>query len=300
MARATRSDMSWLQLHLDIDRDAEQHYEQVLLDLGAVSITLSDGGGEAVLEPGVGATPLWRQVKLHALFPAEIDTDAVLLGLRADTGASLPPWRWETLEDKVWEIQWQADFKPMRCGSKLWICPSWCEPPQPDAVNLRLDPGLAFGTGTHATTFLCLQWLDSLDLAGRGLMDYGCGSGILAIAGLLLGASHATAVDNDPQALSATEDNARRNDIETGRLAIHTPTTMPADPQDYLLANILAGTLIELARPLTELVKSGGAICLSGILASQYTAVAKAYQAAFILEPPVELDGWLRLVGHKP
>lgn len=292
--------MNWLQLHLDIERDAEQRYEQALLDLGAVSVTLSDGSGEAILEPAVGATPLWREVKLRALFPANTNTDAVLLGLCADTGTSLPPWRWETLEDKAWETLWQADFKPLRCGSKLWICPSWCEPPQPDAVNLRLDPGLAFGTGTHPTTFLCLQWLDSLDLSGRGLIDYGCGSGILAIAGLLLGASHATAVDNDPQALVATEDNAHRNAIETGRLAIHSPATMPAVPQDYLVANILAGPLIELAAPLAGLVKSGGAICLSGILASQYAGVAKAYQAAFMLDPPVEQEGWLRLVGYKP
>lgn len=291
--------MSWLQLHLDIDRDAEQQLEQILLDLGAVSVTLSDASDEAILEPGVGQTPLWNQLKLSALFPSDTDTDTILLQLCAHTGASLPTWRWETLEDEAWETRWQSDFKPLQCGRRLWICPSWCEPLQPDAVNLQLDPGLAFGTGTHPTTFLCLEWLDGLALGGKALIDYGCGSGILAIASLLLGADHASAVDIDPQALSASADNARRNAIEPERLTISTPEAMSANPSDYLIANILAGPLIELAQVLGGLVKNGGAICLSGILTSQHDAVFDAYKSAFTLEPPVEQDGWLRLVGHK-
>lgn len=291
--------MSWQQLHIYIDRDTEQQFEQALLDLGAISVTLSDGSDEAILEPGVGETPLWRQLKLSALFPADIDTDTILLQLCARTGDSLPTWRWETLDDEAWTTRWQTDFKPLQCGGKLWICPSWCQPPEASAVNLQLDPGLAFGTGTHATTFLCLQWLDSLALQGKTVIDYGCGSGILAIASLLLGANHATAVDNDPQALSASADNAKRNAIEAGTLTICTPEATPASPSDYLVANILAGPLIELAGLLSDRVKSGGAICLSGILASQYEAVFEAYTPAFSLEPPVEQDGWLRLVGYK-
>jgi ribosomal protein L11 methyltransferase len=187
----------------------------------------------------------------------------------------------------------------MPCGKRLWICPTWCTPPQPDAINLILDPGLAFGTGSHATTFLCLEWLDDLDLDKRILIDYGCGSGILAIAAVLMGASRVIAIDNDPQALAATKENARRNDISPGRLLVCSPADQPPVTADYLVANILATPLIELAEHLTGSVKPGGQICLSGINEAQAGAVCQAYTQSFEFELPEHREEWVRLCATR-
>lgn len=191
------------------------------------------------------------------------------------------------------------NFHPMRFGERLWIVPSWHAAPEPDAVNLLLDPGLAFGTGTHPTTSLCLQWLDAQQLQGKTLIDFGCGSGILAIAGLLLGAEHAVGTDIDIQALEASRDNARRNQIADERFDLYLPEQMPDTPADVLVANILAGPLVSLAPRLASLVKPGGLLALSGILAEQTDEILQAYRADFELDPVADQEGWIRVSGRR-
>lgn len=290
--------MSWLQLHLQTNRDQTELLEDVLLACGAVSVTLADNADQPILEPGVGETPLWSAVKLSALFEADTDTDMVLVHLSANVDR-LPLWRWEILEDQPWERAWMENFHPVRCGERLWICPSWCEPPRPEAINLLLDPGLAFGSGSHATTFMCLQWLDGLSLEGKTVIDYGCGSGILGIAAALLGARHVIAVDNDPQALLATRENASRNGIGHDRLMVYPPDQQPAEPADYLVANILAAPLIDLAEHITESTRAGGQLCLSGIVKSQIDAVCQAYDKNFHFQILPGQDDWIRLSAAK-
>ncbi|MCY1396542.1 Ribosomal protein L11 methyltransferase [compost metagenome] len=187
----------------------------------------------------------------------------------------------------------------MRFGRRLWIVPSWHAAPEPEAVNLLLDPGLAFGTGTHPTTALCLEWLDGQELAGCKVLDFGCGSGILAIAALLLGAEQAVGTDIDPQALEASRDNASRNGIEPARFPVYLPEDLPREPADVLVANILAGPLVSLAAQLAELVKPGGRLALSGILAEQAEEVRAAYAGSFELDPTAERDGWIRISGRR-
>jgi len=299
--------VSWLQFVFDTTKEQVPALEDALLELGALSVTLQDnipdtGVDEPIYEPTRGETPLWQQTKLLALFDADTDADAVAAGLIASFGP-LPTWRAEILADQAWERTWMDDFKPMQFGQRLWICPSWAEPPEPEAVVLRLDPGLAFGTGTHPTTALCLRWLDQQPLAGCTVLDYGCGSGILAIAALLLGADKAIAVDNDPQALIATRDNAERNGIDPERLAICLPEAidqyMTPASADVTLANILAGPLQQLAPELTRLTRSGGWVVLSGILAEQANTVALAYRQAFAMHGPTLSGDWARMEGEK-
>jgi ribosomal protein L11 methyltransferase len=299
--------VSWLQIVFDTTKEQAPALEDALLDLGALSVTLQDnipdtGVDEPIYEPTRGETPLWQQTRLLALFEADTDADLVIAALTNAIDA-VPPWQAETLADQAWERAWMDDFKPMRFGDRLWICPSWAEPPEPDAVVLRLDPGLAFGTGTHPTTALCLEWLDRQPLAGCTVLDYGCGSGILAIAALLLGAERAIAVDNDPQALIATRDNAERNGIAPQRLAVCLPEEIDRHlgdgEADVTLANILAGPLQSLAPELTRLTRTNGRIVLSGILAEQANAVAQTYTATFSMHDPALRGDWVRLDGHK-
>ena len=211
----------------------------------------------------------------------------------------MPTHELEQIEDQDWERSWMDNFHPMRFGQRLWIVPSWHAAPEPDAVNLLLDPGLAFGTGTHPTTSLCLQWLDAQQLQGKTLIDFGCGSGILAIAGLLLGAEHAVGTDIDIQALEASRDNAQRNQIVDELFDLYLPENMPAEPADVLVANILAGPLVSLAPQLASLVKPGGLLALSGILAEQTDEILQAYQGDFELDPVAEQDGWIRVSGKR-
>ena len=290
--------MSWLQLHLEASSDKTELLENLLLDCGAVSVTLTDNANEPILEPNVGETPLWAQVRLSGLFSADTDTNIVLVRLAAEFD-HLPKWHWEIVEDQPWERLWMEHYHPIRCGKQLWICPSWCKPPEPDAINLMLDPGLAFGTGSHATTFLCLQWLDGLDIKNKTLIDYGCGSGILAIAAVLLGARRVVAIDNDPQALLATADNALHNGIGKDQLLIFSPEQQPPEPADYLVANILAAPLVELAGQITRSIVTGGQLCLSGIVTSQTSTICKSYDKHFEFEPAVNQDEWVRLVAMK-
>ncbi len=292
--------MPFLQLILPIGAADPAPYEDALLAAGASSITLEDEGDDPVLEPLPGTTPLWPRVRLKALFDSDIDTDQLLLSLAAEFGEVLSQARFETLADRAWEREWLKDFKPMRFGQRLWICPGGQIPTaeQPTAVMIELDPGLAFGTGTHPTTALCLEWLDAANVAGKRVIDYGCGSGILAIAAAKLGAAHVSAVDIDPQALIATRDNAERN----GVAHLITPQLVEGAslaPADILLANILAGPLESLAPTFASLVPAGGRLVLSGILRNQAEAVATTYAPWFDIAPAVVRDDWARLDGVR-
>jgi ribosomal protein L11 methyltransferase len=291
--------VSWLQLVFESNRDQASALEDALLELGALSVTLQDSADEPVFEPGVGETPLWQATKILALFDAEQSAEPLIDALQ-QLITPLPVWRSEQIEDQAWERAWMADFQPMRFGKRLWICPSWAEPPDPSGIILALDPGLAFGTGTHPTTALCLEWLDSQPLQDCTVIDYGCGSGILGIAALLLGARRVIAIDNDPQALLATRDNGERNGIAAERLIVYLPEELPADCRaEVVVANILAGPLQSLAPLLTRLTLPGGRLALSGILAEQAEAVAAAYRSNFDLQPIAQRQEWVRIDGSK-
>lgn len=292
--------MTWLEISLDIPAHAApDEYEQAMLDAGAASVTLSDAGDHPVLEPGPGETPLWPRVRITGLFDPAVEPALLALGLQQALGLGRPPaLHVNPLEDRDWTRAWMDGFEPMRFGEHLWVVPDGFEPPQPDAVNLRLDPGLAFGTGTHPTTALCLQWLDAHPPRGAQVIDYGCGSGILAIAALLLGAARVHAVDNDPQALLASRDNAHKNHV-SDRLHIAASDAFAVTPCDVLLANILAGPLLTLEPLFAQLVKPGGQLVLSGLLAEQVPELERAYAGRFALAPAQVLDGWARLDGMR-
>jgi ribosomal protein L11 methyltransferase len=291
--------MPWLQLFLDTTSEDIEICEDALLGAGAACVTLLDAANQPVLEPAPGETPLWKNIRLVGLFDANTDMNKVSTYLCETLNMdSLPGLSIEPLEDRDWTRAWMDNFKPMSFGSRLWICPEGFEPPNPDAVNLLLDPGLAFGTGTHPTTALCLEWLDKTNLEGMHFIDYGCGSGILAIAALLLGAEAGWAVDNDPQALLATKDNAIKNKC-LHSLEITEPGKLPDQPTDLILANILAGPLMELAPTFAKQLRPGGKLILSGILESQVQELGNIYQEWFKLEAPVIRDDWVRLEGTK-
>ncbi|MCK9503352.1 MAG: 50S ribosomal protein L11 methyltransferase [Porticoccaceae bacterium] len=290
--------MPWLQLHTVTQRASAESLEDAMLASGAVSVTLSDDADTPILEPGVGETPLWDRVRVTALYDVDVDQQAVNSQLAASQGISHQQLHWEVLEDQPWERLWMEHFEPIRCGERLWICPSWREPPNPNAINLALDPGLAFGSGTHPTTFLCLQWLDSMDLNGKAVVDYGCGSGILGIAALLLGADRVVAIDNDPQALLATRDNLARNGLSDDRLITCLPQDTPETSADIVVANILAAPLITLAGTIGGLTKVGGQLCLSGIMGAQTGAVSAAYPS-FEFSPVTLIEDWARLNATK-
>ena len=291
--------MPWLQVRLAITPDHAEALEDQLLQLGAVSVTFMDAEDQPIFEPDLGTTPLWSNTHLLALFEADTDPANLVAHLQLLTGGELPAHEIEHIEDQDWERSWMDNFQPMRFGQRLWIVPSWHAAPEPEAVNLLLDPGLAFGTGTHPTTALCLEWLDGQDLNDCTVIDFGCGSGILAIAALLLGAPQAIGTDIDPQALEASRDNAGRNGIDPARFPVYLPADMPQQPADVVVANILAGPLVSLAPQITALVKAGGRLALSGILAEQAEEVRAAYADAFDLDPTAIKDGWVRISGVK-
>lgn len=288
--------------------DTASHYELALETCGALSVTLSDAADQPLLEPGPGETPIWQQVVVTGLFDDSTDaeqTSSDIMRILGTDGATAE-LNIETIEDRDWVRAWMDDFKPMRFGKQLWICPSVYQPPEPDAVNIMLDPGLAFGTGTHPTTALCLRWLDAHPPANKQVIDYGCGSGVLAIAALLLKASRVTAVDNDPQALLASHDNAQRNQV-SDRLKVCAPTELidkPADELaeqqvDLLLANILAGPLQDLAPVLASLLRPGASLVLSGILLEQMESVKQAYADTINWRAMTEEQGWICLEGQR-
>ncbi|AVQ87445.1 MULTISPECIES: 50S ribosomal protein L11 methyltransferase [Plesiomonas] len=290
--------MPWIQLKLNTTGAQAEAIGDVLMESGSVSITFMDSHDTPVFEPLPGETRLWGDTDVMALYDAETDMAAVIAQLQQSPllGNDFVH-KIEQLEDKDWEREWMDNFHPMRFGQRLWICPSWREVPEPEAVNVMLDPGLAFGTGTHPTTALCLEWLDGLDLVGKTVVDFGCGSGILAIAALKLGAARAVGIDIDPQAITASRDNAERNGV-SDRLELYLPKDQPQDLLgDVVVANILAGPLRELAPLISVLPKSGGHLGLSGILESQAESVADAYREKFVLDPIAEREEWCRITG---
>ncbi|MGY4530911.1 ribosomal protein L11 methyltransferase [Pseudomonas sp. TE3786] len=291
--------MPWLQVRLAISPEQAETYEDALLSVGAVSVTFMDAEDQPIYEPDLGTTPLWSRTHLLALFEADVDEANLLAHLTLLTGGTLPDHQVERIEDQDWERSWMDNFQPMRFGQRLWIVPSWHAAPEPDAVNLLLDPGLAFGTGTHPTTALCLEWLDGQQLNGVDVLDFGCGSGILAIAALLLGAKQAVGTDIDPQALEASRDNAGRNGIDPARFPLYLPEHLPQQQAEVVVANILAGPLVQLAGTITALVQPRGRLALSGILAEQAEEVRAAYEQAFELDPTAEKDGWVRISGRR-
>lgn len=291
--------MPWLQLKITATREQTHNIENALLASGAVSVTLQDNADQPIFEPGLGETPLWDSVRITGLYDAEIDTAKTRTTIEKHLRNELPQYQWEQLEDKDWEREWMSNYHAIRCGERLWICPSWQQPPEPDKVNLMLDPGLAFGTGTHPTTFLCMQWIDQQDFTGLDVVDYGCGSGILGIAALLLGAKKVIGVDIDPQALLATTENAKRNNLPADAMPVFLPPRCPKAEVDVMLANILAGPLAELAPTLNSMTKLGGKLCLSGILSVQAKSVMAAYEPWFVFDPIAEQEEWVRLTATK-
>ncbi|WP_033570483.1 50S ribosomal protein L11 methyltransferase [Dickeya undicola] len=294
--------MPWIQLKINTSGAHAEQLGDALSESGAVSVTFQDTHDTPVFEPLPGETRLWGDTDVIGLYDAETDMAEVVAMLEQEPllGAGFRH-KIEQLEDKDWEREWMENFHPMQFGKRLWICPSWRDVPDPNAVNVMLDPGLAFGTGTHPTTSLCLQWLDGLDLNGKTIIDFGCGSGILAIAALKLGAAHAIGIDIDPQAIQASRDNAQRNGVSE-RLELYLPKDQPQDlSADVVVANILAGPLRELAPLISVLPKSSGHLGLSGILASQAQSVANAYEDQFQLDPVAEKEEWCRITGiRKP
>ncbi|MGX2041155.1 50S ribosomal protein L11 methyltransferase [Methylocaldum sp. MU1018] len=288
----------WRQLAITVDESLAEPVSDLLSSLGAVSVSFEDAGDQPLFEPKPGETPVWQRTKVIGLFDTDVDTDRVRDSVEKAFGGRVFQCRVDDLEDRVWERAWLDHFQPMRFGRRLWICPTGFEPPEPEAVNVVLDPGLAFGTGTHPTTALCLEWLDGQDLEGKTVIDYGCGSGILAVAALKLGAAKAYGVDIDPQALTASDENARKNGVEA-RLVLGYPREIAAVRADVLIANILATPLIELAADIGEKIRPGGSLALSGILATQAETVRSAYASRFDFFPPAVREEWALLTGIK-
>lgn len=291
--------MEWHQFVINLDSIAADRLEEVLRRHGAQSVTLSDAGNDPVLEPAPGTTPLWSNTRMTALFSEDADFARLRTDLEQTLAMdTLPENRVEALPDRVWEREWLKDFRPMRFGDRLWVSPDCFTVDAKDAVVVRLDPGLAFGTGTHATTALCLEWLDQSDIAAKTLLDFGCGSGILAIAALKLGAKSVTAVDIDLQALTATRQNALSNEVND-RLVTAERIDQLDDRFDFVVANILAGMLVDQAEILCKRLKPGGGLALSGILAEQVADVTAAYQHSVEFAAPCYRDNWARLAGTK-
>jgi len=296
--------MSWLQIKIEIQPSQAEIYEDLLLSAGCAAVTLQDSGDQPIFEPDLGTTPLWQHTTITGLFSAEHNLETTLEYIQQAQVQLLPNQapataKAEILEDKDWVRAWMDEYHPMQFGQRLWVCPSWCDVPDPNAVNLMLDPGLAFGTGTHPTTALCLEWLDAQALDGKNVTDFGCGSGILGIAALLLGAETAVGIDIDPQALTASQDNLGRNQLSADRFRVFLPEQAPEAPADVLVANILAGPLVSLAPTITNRVKPGGLLCLSGLLGHQEAELRAAYSDGFELDPIAEKEGWIRLTGRR-
>jgi ribosomal protein L11 methyltransferase len=292
--------MPWVEVSLSLGRENIEAVEQVLEQLGALAVTLEDNEDHPILEPEPGTSPLWPQVRLRGLFEQGTDRNGIMSSLQELPGGPRPDHiHWRQVDDEDWERAWMDRFRPMRFGQSLWIVPTGMEiPPDCQAIEIRLDPGLAFGTGTHPTTALCLLWLDGQELSGRKVVDYGCGSGILGIAAALKGAAAVVCVDNDPQALEATAANARRNDVGN-RLRCQPPDEFALNGADIVLANILAGPLVKLAPRLAGCARPGGSIVLSGLLEDQLDSVVGAYRELCTPVHEERLDGWLRLDLRK-
>ena len=297
--------MKWLQIHITVEQAQVDFTETLLSSLGAVSVTLDDAENQDLLEPLPGETPLWNKVIVTGIYAQEEGEDIDVTALETFIRTQLPtePMRSEFLEDQVWERSWMDYYEPIQIGEKYWIVPEWIEPPEADAVNIKLDPGLAFGTGNHASTFLCLQWLGKTDVKDKVVIDYGCGSGILGVAALLLGAKKVYATDIDPQAVLATKQNAELNGV-LENLYVGLPEEFNAEfknqQADILVANILAGPLMSLAEEFSTLIKSEGEFALAGVIEEQVTDVSSIYSEFFdIIEVEKREETWCRISGSR-
>ena len=292
--------MTWWQFSLDCRASELELVEDLMASLGALSISISDAADEPIYEPLPGTTPVWQESIVTATFDAASDPDELQTRIASALPSRLKPGlRRGSLQDQDLEQAYRQHFEPIRCAPGLWIVPSWTEPPDNDAIVVRLDPGLAFGTGTHPTTALCLAWLAEHPPHGELVVDYGCGSGILAVAACKLGAKLALAIDIDAQALEACAANRERNAIGEDRLRICAPRDVAPGSADLLIANILAAPLIEYAPRFAGMLRSGGRILLSGILESQLAQIESAYRDYFELEPASRREEWVCIGGTR-
>ncbi|HIF47649.1 50S ribosomal protein L11 methyltransferase [Candidatus Thioglobus sp.] len=291
--------MDWMQLTLQTSKDQADFVSEILVGLDSVSVTFSDSQDDAIFEPPVGSTPLWQHVTITSLFDLEVDQDHI--GHMLSQICNIDRINFELLKDRVWEDECKKDFHAMQFGQRIWICPSWEDSASlpDDAIVIDMDPGLAFGTGTHQTTDLCLQYLDANMPVGYTVIDYGSGTGILAIAAIKLGAVSVVAVDNDPQAVTATINNIGANQCQDQISVIHTQDEGQLDKVDLLIANILANPLVGLCEHFSNLVKQGGEIALSGILKDQLPIVLEAYGEYFETLEVEQKDDWCRVNGKR-
>ena len=297
--------MKWLQIHITVDQAQVDYTETLLSSLGAVSVTLDDAENQELLAPLPGETPLWNKVIVTGIYAQEDDEEIDVTALETFIKTQMPeaPLRSEFMEDQEWERTWMDAYEPIQIAEKYWIVPQWMEAPEPDAVNIKLDPGLAFGTGNHASTFLCLQWLGKTDVKDKIVIDYGCGSGILGVAALLLGAKKVYATDIDPQAVHATQQNAELNGV-LDNLYVGLPEefneTFKNQKADVFVANILASPLMALAPEFSTLIKSEGEFALAGVIKEQVDDVSAVYSEFFdILDVEEREEYWCRISGKR-
>ncbi|MCW8926530.1 MAG: 50S ribosomal protein L11 methyltransferase [Xanthomonadales bacterium] len=291
--------MPWLEISIRVTRDRASLVESLLRDQPVLALTLTDDADDPVFEPGVGETPLWPTTCVTALFEAGTPVEPLSRLLSLVPGIDRPQQvNFRTLDDRQWERLWLDRFQPMQFGRDLWVVPGDQAVPEQALHVLRLDPGLAFGTGTHPTTRLCLQWMDGHDFMAQNVLDYGCGSGVLGIVAAIKGANRVLCIDNDPQALTATRDNAQRNEV-TNIIETLQPEEYTSSDVDVVLANILAAPLIELAPVLMARLKPGGYLVLSGILEQQADEVMMVYRPHMVDLSVTTDDGWVRIDGRK-
>jgi len=293
--------MPWIQIKLNAtSKNAEQIGDMLSEETGALSVTFLDAKDSPIFEPLPGETHLWGETDVVALYDAEVDTSLLFDQIKSTNLLSENfSYKIEQLEDKDWEREWMDNFHPMKFGKRLWICPSWRDIPDPNAINVMLDPGLAFGTGTHPTTSLCLEWLEGIDLRDKTVIDFGCGSGILAIAAIKLGANKVIGIDIDPQAILASKENAKRNGVAK-QLQLFLPQDQPKGLlADVVVANILAAPLRELSSVIKGLIKPQGLLAMSGVLDTQADSVANCYRDEVNIDPIAESQEWCRISGQK-
>ncbi len=293
------SSASWLQIEFTVARNKVDAVEALLEELGALSVSLADPGAEPVLEPAPGATPLWPEVTVSVLLPADTDQRTLRSRLASLPALAATDIQFTTIAERDWVREFRDHLEPRLFGQHLWVCPPGMSCPDPAGAVVTLEPGLAFGSGSHPSTAMCLEWLAGQDLQGRTLLDWGCGSGILAIAALVLGAASATALDIDPQALQATRENARENGVDLRLQAAHPDDLDALERFDLVVANILADTLVALAPTLAVHCRAGAPVALSGILATQAAHVVAATSPWFDLHPASEVAGWVLLAGTR-
>lgn len=291
--------MPWIQLRITTTEEKAEQVSDMLSGWGAQAVSFVDAADTPIYEPMPGEVIYWHQTVVVGLFDAEHPMDKVIANLqKVALFKDQLSYKLEQLEDKDWEREWMDNFHPIKFGNRLWVCPSWRDIPEPSAVNVLLDPGLAFGTGTHPTTALCMQWLDTHIQPEQTVVDFGCGSGILGIAALKLGARRVIGIDIDPQAIEASTANAERNGVAS-QIELYLPKDQPSLQADVVVANILAGPLAELSAIISSYVRPGGLLALSGILESQANNVMAAYSAEFDFDPIATQEEWVRLSARK-